>query len=176
VRFAVVGATGSGKTTLARSVSRRLLIPHIELDGIYHQPGWTRLPEAEFRVRIIEEVGRSDWVIDGNYSEVRDLVWGAADLVIFLDYPRSVIMSRVIRRSFGRAATRRQLWNGNRETFRKLLSKDPQENMIRWASAAVDTLHQRYLTAMTDPEWSGLTFVRLTDPRQAAAFLTALVS
>ncbi len=174
MRFAVVGATGSGKTTLARSIGQCLSIPHIELDGIYHQPGWTRLPEAEFRLRIIEEVGRPTWVIDGNYSEVRDLVWGAADLVIFLDYPRSVIMSRVIRRSLGRAAVRRQLWNGNRESFKKLLSKDPEENIVRWASAAVDTLHQRYVTAMTDPGWSRLAFVRFTDPSQAAAFLTAL--
>jgi adenylate kinase family enzyme len=176
VRFAVVGTTGAGKTTLARGISQCLSIPHVELDGIYHQAGWKRLPEAEFRARIIEEVGRPDWVIDGNYSEVRDLVWAASDAVIFLDYPRTVIMRRVIRRSLGRAATRRRLWNGNRESFKKLLSRDPEENIIRWASAAVDTLHERYLTAMDDPEWSGLNIVRLADPRQAAAFLAALGS
>ena len=174
MRFSIVGTTGSGKTTLARSVSQSLSIPHVELDGIYHQPGWTRLPEAEFRLRIIAEVGRPDWVIDGNYSEVRELVWAAADAVIFLDYPRSVVMGRVIRRSLGRALTRRRLWNGNQETFKNLLSKDPEENIIRWASAAVDTLHERYLMAMNDPRWSGLNFVRLTDPRQASAFMSAL--
>jgi adenylate kinase family enzyme len=176
VRFAVVGTTGVGKTTLARSISQCLSIPHVELDGIYHQAGWKRLPEAQFRVRIIEEVGRPDWVIDGNYSEVRDLVWGAADLVMFLDYPRSIIMSRVIRRSLTRAAVRRQLWNGNRESFKSLLSRDPEKNIIRWASAGVDTLHERYVSAMEDPKWSRLNFVRLTDPRQAAAFLAALGS
>lgn len=176
MRLAVVGTTGAGKTTLARSISQSLGIPHVELDGIYHQPGWQRLPEAEFRTRIIEEVGRPDWVIDGNYSEVRDLVWAEADAVIFLDYPRKVIMRRVIRRSLGRAATRRRLWNGNRESFKNLLSRDPEENIIRWASAAVDTLHERYLTAMDDTKWSGLNFVRLADPRQAAAFLAALGS
>lgn len=174
MRFAVVGTTGAGKTTLARSLSQCLSIPHLELDAIYHQPGWQRLPEAEFRARINQEVGRPDWVIDGNYSEVRDLVWAAADAVIFLDYPRSVIMSRVIWRSLARAATRRRLWNGNQESFKNLLSRDPERNIIRWASAGVDTVHQRYLTAMNDPKWSSLNFVRLTDPRQAAAFLTAL--
>jgi adenylate kinase family enzyme len=174
VKLSIVGTTGSGKTTLARSVSQSLSIPHVELDGIYHQPGWTRLPEAEFRIRIIAEVGRPDWVIDGNYSEVRELVWAAADAVIFLDYTRSVVMGRVIRRSLGRALTRRRLWNGNRETFKNLLSKDPEENIVRWASAAVDTLHQRYLAAMNDPRWNGLNFVRLTDPRQTSAFTSAL--
>ncbi|HUP15752.1 MAG TPA: adenylate kinase [Acidimicrobiia bacterium] len=176
MRFAVVGTTGVGKTTLARSISQCLSIPHVELDGIYHQAGWKRLPEGEFRTRIIEEVGRPAWVIDGNYSEVRDLVWAAADAVIFLDYPRSVIMSRVIRRSLGRAATRRRLWNGDRESFKNLLSRDPEENIIRWASAGVDTLHQRYLSATNDPKWSGLNFVRLADPRQAAVFMAALGS
>ena len=174
MRFSVVGTSGSGKTTLARAVSRSLSIPHIELDGIYHQPGWTRLPEREFRLRIVEEVARPDWVIDGNYSEVRELVWAAADTVIFLDYPRPVIMSRVIRRSVVRAASRRRLWNGNQESIRNLLSKDPDENIIRWASAAVDTLHARYLTAMNDPAWRNLTIIRLADPSQAAAFLAAL--
>lgn len=176
MRFSIVGTTGSGKTTLARSLSQSLSIPHVELDGIYHQPGWTRLPEAEFRMRIIAEVGRPAWVIDGNYSEVRELVWAAADAVIFLDYPRSVVMNRVIRRSLGRALTRRRLWNGNQETFKNLLSKDPEENIIRWASAAIDTLHERYLGAMEDPRWSSLNFVRLTDPRQASAFVSALGS
>lgn len=174
MRISVVGATGSGKTNLARQVSKSLSVPHIELDGIYHQPGWTPLPVPEFRARVSEKAAGPEWVIDGNYSDVRDLVWGAADAVIVLDYPRSIVMNRVVRRSLVRAATRRQLWNGNQESFKFLLSKDPEKNIIRWASAAIDTLHERYLTAMKDPRWTGLTFVRLTHPRQAAAFLSAL--
>ena len=38
-RISVIGCSGSGKTTLARQLAQRLKYRHIELDGIYHQPG-----------------------------------------------------------------------------------------------------------------------------------------
>ena len=33
----------------ARRLSTRLGLPHVELDSIYHQPGWAPLPADEFR-------------------------------------------------------------------------------------------------------------------------------
>jgi adenylate kinase family enzyme len=40
VRIVVVGASGSGKTTMAKALSRALGLPHVELDAINWQPGW----------------------------------------------------------------------------------------------------------------------------------------
>ncbi|HEY9878873.1 MAG TPA: AAA family ATPase, partial [Leptolyngbyaceae cyanobacterium] len=34
-RVAVVGAPGSGKTTLARQIAQKLQIPHVELDALF---------------------------------------------------------------------------------------------------------------------------------------------
>jgi DNA-binding CsgD family transcriptional regulator len=53
-RIAVVGVTGSGKTTLARELSRRLALPHVELDALYWGPGWMPAPRALFRERVSE--------------------------------------------------------------------------------------------------------------------------
>ena len=39
-RIAVIGTSGSGKTTFARSVAAAVAAPHIELDAIFHQPNW----------------------------------------------------------------------------------------------------------------------------------------
>ena len=40
----MIGNSGSGKTTLGRALAELLGVPFVELDGIFHQPGWTELP------------------------------------------------------------------------------------------------------------------------------------
>ncbi len=45
----MVGTSGSGKTTVGRALAARLGLPFVELDAIFHQPGWTELPREDFR-------------------------------------------------------------------------------------------------------------------------------
>ena len=102
VRIVVVGTSGAGKITLARTIAARLALPHIELDAINWQAGWrdlTRHDPAEFVRRVTEAIQADRWVVDGNYGPVRDIVWTRATHLVWLDYPRPVIMARVIRRS-----------------------------------------------------------------------------
>ena len=123
--MSVVGVSGSGKTTLAAEIARRLGAPHLELDSVFHQPGWEPLPEQQFRTRVAEFVAGDRWVVDGNYSIVQDLVWRRADTVVWLDPPRSQVMRRIIRRTLRRVISRAELWNGNRESWSNLLRADP---------------------------------------------------
>ena len=51
-RVAIVGTSCTGKTTLARSLSRTLGRPHIELDALYWGPNWTPIPPEDFRSRV----------------------------------------------------------------------------------------------------------------------------
>jgi hypothetical protein len=51
---------------------------------------------------------------DGNSAEVRDLLWPHVTTLVWLDYPRRVVMGRVIRRSIRRAGAKLELWNGQR--------------------------------------------------------------
>lgn len=85
-RVSVVGNSGSGKTTLAGLIADRLGVPHIELDGVFHQPGWTQKPREEFRAEVERLTASGGWVVDGNYtSKVADIVWERADAVIWVD-------------------------------------------------------------------------------------------
>ena len=174
MRVVVVGNSGSGKSTFAARLAIRLEVRYVELDAIYHQPGWQPLDDDVFRERVRQATESEGWVVDGNYSAVREMLWSHAQLVVILAYPRRVVMPRIIRRSLGRVVFRRELWNENRERWSNLMSWAPDQNIIRWAWTSHDKYNERYLTAMSDPGWSHLGFVRLTHPQQAAAFLDAL--
>jgi adenylate kinase family enzyme len=132
-RIAVHGASGSGKTTLAAELAVRLGVPRTELDGLYHQPGWTRLATDEFRALVAKEVERPGWVVDGNYEQVRDLVWDRAQMIVVIDLPRWRVMGQLVRRTVTRSVVRAELWNGNRESFRNLFSLDDDRNVVLWS-------------------------------------------
>jgi len=133
LRIVVQGASGSGKSSLATALAAHLAIPRLELDSIYHQPGWTSLDVVEFRRLVSEFAARSAWVVDGNYSQVRDLLWSRANIIAFVDLPRRVVMARLIKRTFRRMLRHEELWNGNRESLRNLVSTDPARNIILWS-------------------------------------------
>ena len=114
-RVSVVGNSGSGKSTLGRALAARLGVPFVELDAIHHLPGWQPIDVPEFRKTVGAIVDGDGWVIDGNYSAVRDLVWARADTVIWFDLPRRTVIRQVLWRTIRRGVTREELWNGNRE-------------------------------------------------------------
>jgi adenylate kinase family enzyme len=170
-RVSVIGTSGSGKSTLARSLAVALGADFLELDSVYHQADWVPLPTEEFRRRVSAVVTGERWVIDGNYSKVRDLVWGRADTVVWLDLPRRRVMRRVVWRTLRRVAGRVELWNGNRERWRNLLTLDKEESVISWAWQTHAANQAKFEAAMTDPANGHLRFVRLTSPAAVRRFL-----
>jgi adenylate kinase family enzyme len=170
-RVSVVGNSGSGKSTLARQLARVLGVPYVELDSIYHQPGWEALPAADFQRAVTAATAGDGWVADGNYSAVRPIVWGRADTVVWLDPPRRTVMRQVTWRTVRRSVTRQELWNGNREPLRNFLTWVPEESIISWAWHSHAKYRARYGTEAADPANSRLTFIRLTGRRDIARFL-----
>jgi len=168
----VVGTSGAGKSTLAAGLARALDADFLELDSVFHQPGWVPLAREEFSRRVAAAVAGERWVIDGNYtSQVKDLVWARADTVVWLDLPRRTVMRQVIARTLRRGATRRELWNGNRERWRNLTTLDPEQSVIAWSWTHHATYRERYGGAVEDPAWAHCRFVRLRSAREVDAFL-----
>lgn len=168
-RVSVVGVSGAGKSRLAGQLARRLGVPHIELDAIYHQPGWTPLPAEAFRATVRDLAAGPGWVIDGNYSTVWDLVASRADTVVVLDLPRWQVMSQLLARTLRRVITGQELWNGNREEWGNLLARDRERNILLWAWTTHAEIRQRYRTAARDPRWWHLRFLRVGSRREARA-------
>ena len=129
-RLAVAGTSGAGKTTLAATVSQALGIPHVEIDGLFHGAGWTPRPTFEDDVRRF--VAEPAWVTEWQYSQVRALVIGRAELLVWLDLGRPRVMWQVGRRTLRRRLCREVLWNGNVEAPLWTVFTDP-EHIVRWA-------------------------------------------
>ncbi len=167
-RIRVVGTSGSGKTTYARELSRVLGLPHRELDEVFWGPGWTHRDRGLAHAELRELDAGPGWVVDGNWQSARGQLLENADLVVWLDYPRAVVMSRVVRRTARRVLTREELWHGNRERPRFLLRTDPEENIILWAwhSHADNRAHYQERAAVGD-----VPVVRLRSPRAARRWL-----
>jgi adenylate kinase family enzyme len=166
VRVSVVGTSGAGKSTLARYLATHLGAAHLELDSIYHQPQWQPLPEAQFTARVSEFASAPDWVIDGNYSAVRPIVWARADVVVWLDRPRLLVFRRLVWRTLRRGARRTELWNGNRESLRNLF-RGGDANLLWWAWRHHGKYQRRYAAAMTDPANAAIRFIRIRHRAEA---------
>lgn len=175
-RVSVIGSSGSGKTTIARAIADRLGLRYLELDSLFHQPGWTPKPDDRLRAEITEFARARHWVIDGNYTShgVADVVWPLADTIVWLDPPRRTVMRRVIGRTLRRVITREELWNGNREPWSNLWSPRPEKNIIVWAWTRFDGVRARYEQAMTDGTWEHLAVHRLRSGSETAEFLDSL--
>ena len=74
-KIVVIGPNGSGKTTVAKKLSQKLNIPHIELDNIYWKPNWGESSKEEFRRKVDDLTGRDEWIVDGNYARSQDLTY-----------------------------------------------------------------------------------------------------
>jgi adenylate kinase family enzyme len=117
-RVLILGTGGAGKSTLAVRVGARLRLPVIHLDQHFWNAGWVPTPPDEWRNVVSELVARPCWVIDGNYAGTLDMRLPRADLVVFLDLPRRVAMTRVIRRWLGsRGRSRSDMAAGCPEHF-----------------------------------------------------------
>lgn len=168
-RIAVHGASGSGKSTLAAAIATRLGVAHTELDGLFHQPDWTERPIDEFRAEVAEVVDAPGWVVDGNYRQVRDLVWARAQVIVVIDLPRWRVIAQLMRRTLTRGATRVELWNGNKESLRNLVSIDANRNVVLWSWRTHHQYHDE-VPGEARAEASHARVVVLNDRRAIEAF------
>lgn len=161
---------------MASALARALGTTHVELDSIYHQPGWTPLSDDEFRTRVAAATEPETWVVDGNYSVIRDITWSRADTVVWFDLSFPTVMARTIRRTVRRVITREELWNGNKEPLSNLWSFNPEKSIIAWTATRHRVYRRRYRAAEIDPRWVDVHFVRLRSQAEADAFLEGVDS
>jgi adenylate kinase family enzyme len=156
MRIVVVGTSGAGKTSMAKSIASMLNLPCVELDRLHWGPNWEALTKTnpdEFVHSVSAAISADAWVSDGNYDVVRDLIWPRATHLIWLDYSRAVVMYRVIKRSVARAFDQKELWAGNREDWRQWLRPS---HPIRWAWSTFKGRRLRFEHLLEGTQYSHL--------------------
>ena len=135
-RIRVVGSSGSGKSTTARTLAVRLGVPCLELDAVHWLPNWQERDQEQFRQLVTQfATSQPRWVIDGNYSSrLGDCLDHLVDTYVWLDMPRWRATLAVLLRTVRRAVTGEELWGtGNRERLSSLFKWDPLDNIVRWS-------------------------------------------
>jgi len=166
-RVVVIGTSASGKTTFARRLASTLGSPHVELDALHWGANWT--PRPTFRDDVRQAAQQSRWVIDGNYSVVRDVVWPRASAIVWLDYSFARVFTRALRRTVGRVVAHERLYGGNRET---IASAFFDRDGIPWyVLRSYGRRRREFPALLARPEYTHATVIRLRAPAAAEAFL-----
>jgi adenylate kinase family enzyme len=160
-RVVVVGAAGSGKTTLAKEIANRIGAPHIELDALKYKQDWTAASDESFRGEVAAHVGTDLWVIDGNYAEVRDLVWLRAQLLVWIDLHLIIILWRLAQRTFRRLLNKEIFASGNREQLNRVFGK---QSIFLWTIRSYYRRRKSYEELLKHPRYAHLHVVRLRSP------------
>ena len=175
-RIVIVGTTGSGKTTLARRAAEIIGGRHIELDALYHDPGWVPAEPEVFRARIRAAIeGQPRGVTCGGYrGNTRDITWAIADQIVWIDLPFLVTYSRMVRRTFARRMRDEELWHGNRESLRSMFFS--RESMLLFGIQYRNKYRREYPAALSDPALAHVPVARLRRQVDVAAWLQSLAA
>ncbi|AOK52790.1 toxin [Burkholderia stagnalis] len=169
MRFVVVGTSGSGKSTFASALAAAADCPHIELDALYWGPGWTAVPPEQFERAVLAATAGDRWVADGNYSAVRDVLWSRATHIVWLNFGRWTVFSRVLWRTLSRGLTRTELFHGNRESLRMAFCS--RDSVLLWSYTTFARNRVKFAGLRDDPKYAHLHWTEITAPSRTRAFI-----
>jgi len=171
-RVVVIGSSCAGKTTFAARLSKVLGLPAADLDELFWAPNWQPKPLEEFR-RLTEQAASCErWVVAGNYSDVRAVLWPRATAIVWLNYGFAVVLWRAVTRTVRRIATREVLWQGNQESFkRSFLSR---ESILVWVVSTFHKRRRQFQALRTSNSYPHLAWVEFNHPAEAERFVRSL--
>ncbi|MCB9493155.1 MAG: AAA family ATPase [Epsilonproteobacteria bacterium] len=98
MKIAIFGCPGSGKSTFATKISKKLSIPVYHLDKYFFKHDWQEVGLENFVKRQKEILALDRWIVEGCSMRSLELRFQAADLLICLDITRRVCLWRVVKR------------------------------------------------------------------------------
>lgn len=153
-RILIIGSNGAGKSTFSFALAEKLNLPLIHIDQIYWHGNWEVTPPEDFQERLLQEVQKDEWIIEGNNVRSLDQRLRYADTVFWFEFPPLLCTKDIIRREVryrGKArpdmpetciskfqlSFLRYAWNFNktyRERITKLLREAAHVDVIRFTN------------------------------------------
>ena len=171
-RIVVIGSSCSGKSTFSQLLANKKKVEYIELDQLHWLPNWEERPDEEFRVLVSEAVSSDSWVVDGNYSVARDILWPRATKIIWLNHSFRLVLYRSITRSIQRAATKKKLFAGNIESFQQTFFS--RDSIILWVLKTYHQKRKNYSQILKNVEAKGITVIEFNNQSQVDDYLKSL--
>ena len=130
MKIHIIGCSGSGKTYLAKALSKKYNIPHFDLDDIQWdnnaQTYGTKMPIEKRDALLRERLLNNDWIIEGVYYAWVQQCFEDADKIYVLDMPRYLYRSRIIIRSIKRKLG---IVKGKKEALKSIY------DLLKWTDA-----------------------------------------
>lgn len=102
-RIIVLGAQGSGKSTMAKELSNKTKIEHFNLDKIVYLNGWkNKHTENQIKESINIVANKDKWILEGfhrNIDKWMSPAFEKADIVLILDLDRKTLIKRNLKRA-----------------------------------------------------------------------------
>ena len=127
MKVLIIGIVASGKTTLARRLSKETNIKNYEIDLIVHDDKNKRKRTNKEQQKIIEKINKqSDWIIEGTLRKNLYNLLELADKIIYLDIPIQVRKRRILLRYI------KQKLKIEKSNYRP--NKEVLKNMYKWTN------------------------------------------
>jgi len=127
LRLILIGAPGSGKTTLAHILSKKLRAPHIEVDRIF----WG---EGDLRAELLRLIKQDDWILEGHLSKHHDITFPRANAFLVITGNPLVFLYRSLKRDllspsrfWFNLKNHRRMERKRQELIQKIIKRRPEE-------------------------------------------------
>ncbi len=127
MKILIIGIVASGKTTLAKNLSKQLNIKYYEIDSIVHDDKNNKVRSHEEQIEIIKTIDNNrDWIIEGTLRKNLHFLLDLADKIIYLDIPLKIRKRRIL---FRFIKQKLKIEKCNYKPDKKML-----KNMYKWTN------------------------------------------
>lgn len=99
MKIAIIGYSGSGKSTTAKHLGNLFHLPVLHLDAIHFTAGWQERDQIDALSLVSSFMKQADWIIDGNFTDLlQPQRLQEADLIVFMNFSRWNCLRRIFQR------------------------------------------------------------------------------
>jgi adenylate kinase family enzyme len=118
LRICIFGRPGSGKSTFALKLHKKMSLPVYHLDRYFFVANWVARDYEEFLLAQHDIVDQDQWIVDGNSLQSLEIRYARAQICLYFNYSRWICLFRIIKRFFTKDSAIKDRAEGCKENIR----------------------------------------------------------